>query len=98
MAVNLSNTVFSWIANLLKGEQRTGTLERLLVSVQFPASLFVGRAMAHMLFMSIFVTVTLGLVSIWVRPDFDIDPVAATIVVILHLAAVYGMAFALSAP
>ena len=96
MAVNLSNTVFSWISNLLKGEQRNGTLERLLVSVQFTSTLFVGRALAHLVFMTAFVAVTLVLVFIWVRPDFNVDIPAAGLSVFLHLAAVYGMAFALS--
>jgi ABC-2 type transport system permease protein len=96
MAVNLSNTVFSWISGLIRQEQWTGTLERVLVSVQFPSTLFIGRALAHVLYMMIFVVATLGLVSIWVRPDFDIDPLAGFLVVVLHLLTVYGMAFMLS--
>ncbi|MDA1278881.1 MAG: ABC transporter permease [Chloroflexi bacterium] len=96
MAVNLSNTVFSWISGLIRQEQYTGTLERVLVTVQFPSTLFIGRALAHSLYMFIFVAATLLLVSIWVRPDFNINPVAGISVVVLHLLAVYGMAFLLS--
>ena len=96
MAVNLSNTVFSWISGLIRQEQLTGTLERILVSVQFPSTLFIGRALAHSLYMFFFVAATLGLVFIWVKPDFNVDPVAGFAVVVLHLLAVYGMAFLLS--
>ena len=96
MAVNLSNTVFSWISGLIQQERFTGTLERILVSVQFPSTLFIGRALGHVLYMLVFVAATLALVSIWVRPDFNIDPLAGFSVIVLHLLAVYGMAFMLS--
>lgn len=96
MAVNLSNTVFSWISGLIRQERYTGTLERVLVSVQFPSTLFVGRALAHAMYMLIFVAATLGLVLTWVRPDFDVDLLAGLLVVLLHLLAVYGMAFMLA--
>ncbi len=96
MAVNLSNTVFSWISGLIRQEQYTGTLERILVSVQFASTLFLGRAIAHAMYISLFVAATLALVSIWIRPDFNIDPLAAFLVIMLHLFAVYGMAFMLS--
>jgi ABC-2 type transport system permease protein len=96
IAVNISNTVFSWFSGLIQQERYTGTLERVPVSVQFPSTLFIGRALAHVVYVSLFVAATLGLVSIWVRPDFDIDPAAGFLVVLLHLLAVYGMAFMLS--
>ena len=96
IAVALSNTVFSWISGLLRMERRTGTLERILVSVQFPSALFLGRAVAHLAYMSLFVAATLVLVMIWIEPDFNVCASSAIAAVALHLAATYGVAFALS--
>ena len=96
IAVALSNTVFSWISGLLRMERRSGTLERILVSVRFPSALFMGRALAHLTYMSLFVTSTLLLVTMWIKPDFNINALAAATAVTLHLAATYGLAFALS--
>lgn len=96
VAVALSNTVFSWVGGLLRMERSGGTLERVLVSAQFPSALFLGTAVAHLCYMSIFVTATIVLLRLWVPLDFDIDPVSGLAAVALHLAATYGMAFALS--
>ena len=96
IAVALSNTVFSWISGLLRMERRTGTLERILVSVQFPSALFLGRAVAHLAYMSLFVAATLVLVMLWIEPDFNVCVPSAVAAVALHLAATYGVAFALS--
>ena len=96
IAVALSNTVFSWISGLLRMERRSGTLERILVSVQFPSALFLGRALAHLAYMSLFVLATLLLVTIWIEPDFDVNVPSAIAAISLHLAATYGLAFALS--
>ncbi len=96
MAVNLSNTVFSWIGGLISHEQRTGTWERVLVSTQYASSMFVGRSLAHALYIGLFVLATLFLVFIWVRPNFEVDAPAAVIVIVLHLMTVYGMAFTLA--
>ena len=96
IAVALSNTVFSWISGLLRMERRTGTLERILVSVQFPSALFLGRAVAHLAYMSLFVAATLALVMLWIEPDFNVCVPSAVAAVALYLAATYGVAFALS--
>ena len=96
VAVALSNTVFSWIGNLLRMERYTGTLERVLVSAQFPSTLFVGTALAHLCYMTLFVATTVALLRVWVQLDFHIDLLSAVAAVGLHLASTYGMAFALS--
>lgn len=96
MAVNLSNTVFSWISGLIRSEQRWGTLERILISLQFASTLLIGRALGHAFYILLFVGATLALVMAWVRPIWDIDPAGAFVVIVLHILAVYGMAFALA--
>lgn len=96
IAVGVTNTIFSWIGGLIRTERTVGTLERLLVSLRFPASLLVGRALGHALFVTLFTVSTLALAFIWLRPDFHVDPLAGFVIVTLHVLATYGMAFAFS--
>lgn len=94
VAVGLTNTVFSWFGALIRIERNIGTLERMLVTLRYPASLIFGRALAHGLFLFVFAAATLGLVFIWARPDFEVNIPAAVVVISLHVLATYGMAFA----
>lgn len=96
IAVGLTNTVFSWVGGLIRMERNTGTLERILISLKYPVNLFIGRTLAHLVFIAAFTISTLLLAGIWLKPDFNIDPIAGLVVVVLHLGAAYGMAFALS--
>ncbi len=96
IAVNLSNTVFTWIGGLIRQEQLMGTFERALVTTQFTSTMFIGKTIAHLLYLAIFAVSTVALVFLWVSPEFDVNLTAAVIVIILHVLCVYGMAFAMS--
>jgi ABC-2 type transport system permease protein len=96
IAVGLTNTIFSWIGGLIRMERNVGTLERLLVSLRFPSSLLIGRALAHALFITVFTLVTLALIAVWLKPDYNINLASGAPIVLLHIAATYGTAFALS--
>lgn len=96
IAVNLSNTVFTWIGGLIRQEQLMGTFERALVTTQFASSMFVGKAIAHVLYLAFFSISTMVLVVIWIQPNFDANILAAVVVILVHVLCVYGMAFAMS--
>jgi ABC-2 type transport system permease protein len=96
IAVGLTNTIFSWIGGLMRMERNVGTLERLLVSLRFPSSLLIGRALAHAMFVTMFTLTTLVLIAVWLRPTYNIDLASGAVVIVLHIAVTYGTAFALS--
>lgn len=96
IAVTLSNTVFTWLGNLLRMERRSGTLERVLVSAQFPSALFLGTALGHLFYMGLFVAATVLLLQVWIPLDFNIAWASAAAAIFLHLAVTYGLAFAMS--
>ena len=96
IAVALSNTVFTWLGGLLRMERRSGTLERVLVSAQFPSALFLGTAFGHLFYMGLFVAATVLLLQLWIPLDFNINYPSAVAALFLHLAVTYGLAFALS--
>ena len=93
IALNAMNTVFSNIAQLLQAEKTAGTLERILVSMQYPAALMLGRSLAHGAFLVWFVGVLAGMSFLFLGLEVDLDPVSAVVVIAVHLIAVYGMAF-----
>ncbi len=96
IALNTMNTVFSNVAQLLHSEKRTGTLERVLTSMRFPVSLLIGRSMAHGVFLLWFVGVLAGLSFMFLGLRVHVDPLSGVVVIVAHLLAVYGMAFAFS--
>ncbi len=96
IAVALSNGAFSWIGMLMVSEQRSGTLERVLMAMRFPSVLFVGRMLAHASSFVFAIAISIGLAVVWLDLTFHTAPVAAAMVVVLHVLATYGMAFAMS--
>ena len=96
IALNTMNTVFSNVAQHLHHEKTMGTLERILVSMQFPSSMMLGRCLSHGAFLVWFVGVLAGMSFLFLDLEVNIDPASAVVVVAAHLLAVYGMAFALA--
>ena len=96
IALNTMNTVFSNVAQRLHYEKVAGTLERILVSMQFPSSMMLGRCLSHGAFLIWFVGVLTGMSFLFLGLEVDADPVSGVMVIAVHLLAVYGMAFAFS--
>ena len=96
IALNLSNTVFSWIGGLIRQEQWNGTLERSLLTIQFTSTMYVGRAVAHAIYIVIFTVLTIALLYVWIPPTFAVNWWTVGLAVPLHILCIYGMAFAMS--
>ena len=94
IALNTMNTVFSNVSQHLHHEKTVGTLERILVSMQFPSALMLGRCLSHGIFLIWFVAVLAGMSFIFLGLRVHVDPLSGAVVVAGHLLAVYGMAFA----
>ncbi len=94
IAINVSITVFSWVSQLIRSEQVAGTLERLLVSLNYPVSLLLGRSGAHAVFVLWFTLSTFFMSKLFLGFDLAIDVASATLVIVLHFLTLYGTAFA----
>lgn len=94
IALNTMNTVFSNVSQHLHHEKTVGTLERILVSMQFPSALMLGRCLSHGVFLIWFVAVLAGMSFLFLGLRVHVDPISGVVVVAGHLLAVYGMAFA----
>ena len=94
IALNTMNTVFSNVAQLLHTEKRRGTLERVLVSMRFPSALLMGRCMSHGMFLLWFIGVLAAFSVLFLGLRVNVDPISGAVVIVVHLLAVYGMAFA----
>ncbi len=94
IALNTMNTVFSNVSQSLHAQKTFGTLERILVSMQYPSSLLIGRCISHGTFLLWFVGVLAGLSFLFLGLEVNVNAVSAVVVIAGHLLAVYGMAFA----
>ena len=92
----LTNSAYSWIGQAIRSEQQSGTLERTLISMRYPSSLMIGGAMAHLVFLGLFIAIGIASVSLVVDLQLDVNWTSALVVGLLHLYAVYGFAFVLT--
>lgn len=93
IGLGLVNTAFSWVGQLIRVEQQNGTLERVLLTARYPSSLFLGRALAHALFVLWFVIIAAVLSWLFLGLRLHADVPAGVVLTVLYLAVTYGMAF-----
>lgn len=89
----MTSTVYSNIGHTIRQEQRTGTLERTLMTLRFPISLILGRSLGFLVFVFWFAGTALLLVWLVFGLRLDVDPISAAVLLLLHLLLVYGVAF-----
>jgi hypothetical protein len=92
----LTNSAYSSIGQAIRQEQYSGTLERTLISIRYPSSLLIGGAMAHLMFLGLFIAIGLATISLVANLQLNVNWTSALIVGFLHLYAVYGFAFVLT--
>lgn len=88
----MTSTVYSNIGHTLRQEQRTGTLERTLMSLRFPISLMLGRSLGFLSFVVWFAASELVLATLFFGLHLSISPISAIVLLVLHLFLVYGTA------
>lgn len=93
IGLGVVNTAFSWVGQLIRIERQNGTLERVLLTARFPSSLFLGRALAHALFVLWFVTIAAILSWLFLGLRLHANVPAGIVLAVIYLALVYGMAF-----
>lgn len=89
----MTSTVYSNIGHTIRQEQRTGTLERTLMTLRFPVSLILGRSLGFLVFVFWFAGTALLLVWAVFGLRLDVDPISTVVLLTLHLLLVYGVAF-----
>jgi ABC-2 type transport system permease protein len=92
----MTSTVYSHIGHTIRFEQMSGTLERLMMSLRFPVSLILGRALGFLAFVFWFAGTALGLAWLVFGLRLDVSAASAAILLPLHLLLVYGTAFFMS--
>ncbi len=89
----MTSTVYSNIGHTIRQEQVTGTLERTLMSLRFPVTLILGRSLGLLAFVVWFAGSALLLVWLVFGLRLDVDWASASVLLLLHLLLVYGVAF-----